>query len=208
MDNVYFMDIEEIVTKFLTIIESEEILEDFDCTDGGEPTLQKKLETAVIKLKEETIKVQRDYRQEKFLPGTLPSGLTFDFLQSSIDEAWSTTGKADVLRGDLIDFMPMLAWISCERNTKTDILQIVCFLQTCDCFLKQYSADDLPSHFDERKEKVKKATEKWKRSCTKTCCKKQKNCEISCRNDAVLVQLLKFCVTMLKELRTFPPNCP
>ena len=205
MLNFNYVEIEEIAIRVLKIIKAGDICEDYVYADGPEPCLHEKLRDAITSLHEETVKKQKQYRLENFLPEFPPaSELSLDFLRSNIDDSVTTSGKVDILRGDIYDFMQMVAWISCERNTTTELCSLVRYLNTCDYYLKKYSNNIVPSHFIERRQNVKQVVSVWRKSFGSFCSDDETNIDISCRNDAILVQLLKFCGAMSEVIAKFP----
>ena len=185
----------------MSIITRGDDVGECDCVDGREPSLLKKLEEAVRRLKEQTTQVQTEYRQEKFPSGTPPPGfsLDFDFQSEMVDG--DTPDTADTLRGDLLDFIHLIVWISLEGNSTTEIEQLVSFISACDRLLMKYSGSHVSSNFDERKEEVMEALSKWRKTRTTP---KQKTYDIACRNDAILVQLRKLCTIISEEVKDFP----
>ena len=193
---------DEILKKIVKIIENEDTC---DCTDGREPTLVEKVREAVKNLQSKTIEVQRVYRAEKFEPGFTGSDLLFDFLRRDIDDGWPTDAKVDAMRGDLSDFEQAILWIADDDEQGGDNLrELVGYFDVCERLLSEYCADEVTSQFDLKKERVTRETEEWRKSCTMSMCRRKSDCDMSCRDDAILEQLNKFCVTMSKEAETLP----
>ena len=229
---------EEIMDKVISIIESARCVEGLDVTDGAPASDRKNLLNTINALKEKVIKIQNYHCDTNALkidnvtpnvtlkPDSGILGLSFDFLLSNIGENFKdkdTSDQIEIFRNHSTFFS---SWMAFESK----ILEPCSFLNACERLLSDYDGNDdntkASTPFEDRKTEIKTTIENWKSSSTAkntvdgalvtwkqhiatANAVQQESFYISCKNDAVLDQLIKFCEKMAHVVNnTFPENAP
>ena len=170
------------------------------------------------------------FNSEMVMPNSESLGLTLDFLVNEIDinfKDLTTPEKIGKLRERMAVFMLVVDWISREDDSN-NIGELSNFLHTSERLLAKYAVNndtndenDVAALFQQKKDEIIEAIDDWVNS------RKEQDVvdgwekpvvtgsgnnkeifSILCRNDAILIQLLKFCTKMSNEISSFPDTPP